>query len=111
MPLVQIVGDPPWPAAGSRRPLHDRKYEGAQVVASRYHKESKRRAHGLHSRRRLAVEEIELPDGGEHTANTHQRVLRHLPQLAYLLPRSRAEAHRLDYRRRGHGKHGPWQAW
>ncbi|KAB8103790.1 hypothetical protein EE612_036384, partial [Oryza sativa] len=105
--LVEVVGDPPRPPAGRRRPRHGRHDDGAQVVPRRDGAERERRAHRLHGGRRLAVEEVQLPDGGEQLADAHQHELRHLPHDARLLHRRlpRADALRLDQRRGGHGEH------
>ncbi|KAB8103788.1 hypothetical protein EE612_036382, partial [Oryza sativa] len=103
VPLVEIIGDPPRPAAARRRPRHGRHDDGAQVVARCDGEEPERRAHRLHGGRRLAVEEVQLPDGGEQLAGAHQHELRRLPQYARRRPR-RAGALRLDRRRGGHGE-------
>ncbi|BAT09623.1 Os10g0109750 [Oryza sativa Japonica Group] len=83
---------------------HDGDDDGAEVAAERARHVAERRAEAPHGVRRLVVEELQLPDVGQHRAGAEQHVLRHLPRDAHLAGGRQSPA--LDGRRGGHGGDG-----
>lgn len=80
LPIVQIIRQPPRPSISSTRLRDNSHKQGTQVLAKRHRQKRESRADAPHSIRSLLVEELQLPNEGEHLSTPDDEVLRDLPE-------------------------------